>query len=290
MDPHLHGDDKSFLIPRLRGDDVRTYMFVFYSLLLIIGLVVGSFITMLTWRLPRSLSLKGRSACDKCHKKISWYHNIPVASYFLLGGKCANCGKHISLRYPLIEVTTSALYVLAGYLWLYSDSTLLHELRANTPVFSSLFILISLITLHFSLLVVDLEHKLLPDVLTLLGGVVVLLILLTLPSPQLFQHLFWGFLSFLFFLSIFLITRGRGMGFGDVKLVFVLGSWLGFPYVLVWLLLSFASGALIGIFLLFARKAHWKQEIAFGPFLLAASFVTFFFGDIIIKWYIALSS
>ncbi|MBI2590632.1 MAG: prepilin peptidase [Candidatus Blackburnbacteria bacterium] len=263
-------------------------LFYFYFFLLVIGLVMGSFISMLTWRLPRGISLRGRSVCDKCHKKINWYHNIPVVSYFLLSGKCANCGKHIGLRYLLIEVTTSALYVLAGYLWLHSDSTLLHELSANTPVFSSLVILLLLLTAHHSLLIVDLEHKLLPDVLTLMEGVIILLILLTLPSPQLFQHLFWGFLSFLFFLSIFLITRGRGMGFGDVKLVFVLGSWLGFPYLLVWLFLSFTLGAITGILLLIFKKAHWGYEIAFGPFLLAASLVTFFLGDNIIRWYTAL--
>lgn len=243
---------------------------------------------MLTWRLPRGLSLGGRSVCDKCHKKINWYQNIPLFSYLFLGGKCANCGKHISLRYPLIEATTAAAFVLVGYLWLHSDSSLLAQLRVNTPVFSSLVILLLLLTTHYSLLIVDLEHKLLPDVLTTLEGVVVLLILLTFPSPQLFQHLFWGLVSFLFFLSIFLITRGRGMGFGDIKLVLVIGAWLGFPYTLVWLLLSFTSGALVGIFLLLARKARWGHEIAFGPFLLAASFVTFFFGDIILRWYTAL--
>lgn len=261
-------------------------MLVFYLSLFILGLVTGSFLTMLTWRFPRGMTLKGRSKCDSCHRTITWFQNIPLFSYIFLGGKCKACGKYISLRYPLIEAATAFGFVLVGYLWLHSDSTLLQQLHSNTPVFPSFVILLLLLATHYSLIIIDLEHKLLPDKLTLFAGVIVLLILLTLPSPQLFLHLFWGFCAFLFFLSIFLITRGRGMGFGDVKLVFVLGSWLGFPYILVWLLLSFTSGALVGIFLLVAKKARWGREIAFGPFLLAASFVTFFWGDRIIRWYI----
>ncbi|MBI2590666.1 MAG: prepilin peptidase, partial [Candidatus Blackburnbacteria bacterium] len=112
--------------------------------------------------------------------------------------------------------------------------------------------------------------------------------LLSLPSPLLFDHLLWGTVSAGFFLFLFLVTRGRGMGFGDVKLSFVLGSLLGYPASLVWLFLAFLTGGAIGIILILAGKARFGQHIPFGPFLLFAAAVAFGFGEVLFKWYLLL--
>lgn len=262
-------------------------MVLFYFLLFIFGLIFGSFITMLSWRLPRRIPLTGRSRCDRCLKTIPWFCNIPFFSYLFLGGKCVRCKTAISIRYPIIELCTAGIYVLTGYLWFSGDAYLLLLLKQNLPTFISLGVLLLFCTIAFALLVIDLEFQILPDELIFCLGGVVFFVLFVLPSPLLFSHLFWGLFAFALFLGLFSLTSGRGMGFGDVNLSFILGSFLGYPGFLLWLLLSFVLGAVVGIFMLLFGKATMKQEIAFGPYLLIASFVTFFFGDHIIQWYIS---
>ncbi len=238
--------------------------------LFILGAIVGSFLGMLTYRLPLGLALTGRSKCTRCKKTIEWRDNIPIFGYFLLGGRCRSCKKPFGIRYPLIELISALSFVVVGYfaqnLW-------------------EGFFLIAFTSISLALLVIDLEHKILPDILILLLGVLVFLFILTLPSPQIFTHLLSGFGAFLFFLAIYLLTRGRGMGFGDVKLSFVLGMFLGYPNTILWLFLAFVSGALVGVILLILGRAGFKHELAFGPYLLAAAWVTYFWGNAILNKY-----
>lgn len=263
-------------------------MLLFYFFLLIVGLIVGSFISMLTYRLPRGIALRGRSKCVSCGKQIKWFHNIPVLAYVFLKGRCGMCSKRISLRYPGIELVTASSFVLTGYLWLYSSSSLLDLIKGSVPTFSSLPFLLLLVTCYLGLAIADLEFQILPDEISLALGILIFSALFLFPSPLLFLHILWGLIAFLLFLAIYFITRGRGMGFGDVKLSFVFGSFFGYPNILVWLFLSFTSGAIVGILLLFFKRAKLKQEIAFGPYLIFSSFVTLFFGDDILKWYLGL--
>ncbi len=180
------------------------------------------------------------------------------------------CRRPYSIRYPVVEFLTALFFVVVG------------RFAQNS---SELIFLLIFTTLSLALLVVDLEFKILPDVLTLSQGILVFLYILSLPSPGLYTHIFWGFLSFLFFLAIYLVTRRRGMGFGDVKLSFVLGALLGYPGILVWLFISFCSGAFVGVFLLILGKAGLKHEIAFGPFLLVGAWVTYIWGEGILGMY-----
>lgn len=261
------------------------YIF-FYALLFIFGLIAGSFISMLTYRLPRDLPILGRSFCDSCRKKIPWRYNIPLLGYLIQKGRCFRCRKKISIRYFLVELACGVLYPVTGYLWLIAGpSSLVFLFKESMPSFSSLVLLLLLVTCYLSLTVVDLEFQILPDEITFFLGVAVFMGLLFLPSPLLFQHVFWGLVGFSFFLAIFLLTGGRGLGFGDVKLSFVIASFLGYPQFLVWLFVSFLGGAFVGIVLLLFGKFGLKHEIAFGPFLLTGAFVTVFFGGNMFDWY-----
>ncbi|MBI2268473.1 MAG: prepilin peptidase [Candidatus Blackburnbacteria bacterium] len=256
----------------------------FYLILALLGLALGSFIGMLTHRIPRGISIFGRSVCDHCHKKIRWFNNIPVVSFILLRGKCASCGKKIGLRYPVIETLTSIAFVISTFLFFSTNNSSL-SLFKTTLGFAALPALLMIIAIFISLIVIDFEFEILPDILVLVLGLTVLLFLFLAPPPTLINHISWGLISFSFFLGIFVLTRGRGMGFGDVKLSFVLGSLLGYPRVLIWFLLSFSIGAVVGLFLIAANKASWKKHIAFGPFLLLGAWISLFFSDRIVGWY-----
>lgn len=249
-------------------------MLFLYLFLLILGLVVGSFLGMLSFRLPRGVGVWGRSFCDSCSSAIPWYQNIPVLSYFLLRGRCAKCQQKISGRYPVIEGLTGFSFVLAGYLH-FSPTGL------GVPLTFSLF----LIVLFIALAVTDAEYRILPDELLLVLAAGVILFLLTIPSPALFVNLFWGFLVFVFFLALYLLTGKRGMGFGDVKLSFILGSMLGFPQSLVWLFLAFLTAAAGGLVLMALGRARIGRPISFGPYLLVSSLASLFAGELIFSWY-----
>lgn len=252
----------------------------------IFGLIIGSFVGMLTFRMSRNLSFSGRSYCDNCKKNLCWFENIPLLSFLFFLGKCNRCKLKISFRYPLIELITGIVFLSAYYLLGLSQSPLLIDIQRNSG-FLFIPVISLLITLFISLSVIDLEFKILPDFLVIITGLLVFFTVLVLPSPLLFQHFLYGILTFSFFLAIYLITRKKGMGFGDVKLSLVLGFLLG-DLAIPFILLSFILGSLIGIFVLVVGKIRPGQEIPFGPYLLFSALVTLFCGDYLYIKYVNL--
>ncbi|HET7098813.1 MAG TPA: prepilin peptidase [Patescibacteria group bacterium] len=242
-------------------------MFIFKLLSIILGLVFGSFFSALSYRYPRGISnSKGRSMCPKCKNKISWFDNIPVYSFLLLGGKCRECKGKISWRYPIIELTTAF-----SFLFLYtqfSDRPLLF--------FYSIIVLSILILI----LIIDFEHKIIPDTFVFLGiSFSVVYLLLTTNGYQLVSGLSAGFLSAFLLLLLHIITKGRGMGLGDVKFAVWGGILVGLKLNLIWLFLAFLTGGVAGIILITTRRAGLKDQIAFGPFLIISIALTFFLGE-----------
>jgi len=237
---------------------------------LAIGLALGSFLGALTRRLPGKESfVSGRSRCPRCGVQIRWYDNIPLLSYFLLRGRCRACAKKISPRYPLIELA-SALGVLGIYL-----------LGLPSPIFLSAIFLITI-----SIFVIDLEKKIIPDELIFLGLGLTALALLLGWDDNFYLHFLGGFASALFLLLIHLVTRGRGMGLGDVKYALFAGTFLGFPGAVSWLFLSFLTGAGVGVILILLGKAKLGRQIAFGPFLAFSLILTYLFGEALVRWLI----
>ena len=238
--------------------------------ILAIGLALGSFLGALTHRLPGKESfVSGRSRCPRCGAQIRWYDNIPLLSFLLLGGRCRSCGRKISLRYPLIELAT-AIGILGIYV-----------LDLGSPIF---LILIFLLTI--SIFVIDLEKKIIPDELIFLGFGLTILALLLGWNNNLYLHFLGGFASSLFLLLTHLVTRGKGMGLGDVKYALFAGTFLGFPGAVSWLFLSFLTGAGVGVILILVGRARFGRHIPFGPFLAASFLITAIIGESLVKWLI----
>ncbi len=236
-------------------------MSVFLNLLLaVLGLIFGSFVSAFSWRYPKGMSvLKGRSFCPKCGKQIAWFDNIPVLSYIFLGGKCRRCGKKISWRYPVIEAVAGIGFLLIG-----------------PSVFNLILFLILL-----AIFVIDFEYQIIPDTLVFTGMFVSIFNSQFMNNSQLsiFNFLLAGFIAASFLLLIHLITKGRGMGLGDVKFALLGGMITGLKFVGIWMLLAFLTGGAIGAILILARRAGLKDQIAFGPFLVIAIPITLIWGE-----------
>jgi len=247
----------------------------FYFLVFLFGLSVGSFLNCIIYRLYSGKSfLRGRSFCPYCQHLLGWKDLVPLFSFFLLKGRCRYCHQKISWQYPLVELATSILFVL------------FFEVRPLAEVGPLIIIACFLIIIF----VYDLKHYIIPD------KVIYPAIGITLIYHLLRSDLHWrsdlvilsAFGAAAFFLIIVLISGGKWMGVGDIKLVFFMGLLLGWPNILVALFFSFLIGAIIGLGLIVAGKKTLKSEVPFGPFLVTGTFIALFFGEKIIDWYLTL--
>lgn len=241
---------------------------VMYLALGILGLVFGSFITALTYRSVRSISIAhGRSKCPKCKAPIAWHDNIPLLSYILLGGKCRKCHAPISRRYPLIEVAT-ALTFIGTYVLVQPPYSV--EWLAGLKVLALPYVLVMAVLL-ISICVTDLEEKIIPDTLVFSGVIITFFALLLSDYDGLYRQLLSGSGAAIFFLALWGATKGKGMGMGDIKLAFLVGLIFGARLTLVWGFVAFISGAAIGLVLIGLRKTKFGREIPFGPFMVGAA-------------------
>lgn len=242
----------------------------FELLFLILGLMIGSFLAAYSYRLPLGISVsKGRSYCPHCKKQIEWYDNIPVVSYLILKGKCRRCNSPISARYLLIEVSTAL-----GFFALYK--------YANSDPLSLLFLLViyCLLTLIF---MIDFEHQIIPDKLVYFGVVITIIKMLAVDNRMIYEGLLSGFAASVFLLVIHMLTKGKGMGLGDVKFAILGGLLMGPRMSIVWLFLAFLTGAITGIILILGKFAKLKDKIAFGPFLVISLVATYIWGPYFYK-------
>ncbi|HAR41578.1 MAG TPA: prepilin peptidase [Bdellovibrionales bacterium] len=238
------------------------------------GLLIGSFVNVLVVRLPHDLSVvRPRSRCPECEALIHWYDNIPVLSFLLLRGKCRNCGKPISARYPVIELLTMLLFLAAHVRFGWSPLLFVRDWP-----FLAILVAITFI---------DLEHRIIPDVLSLGGMALGLLTSFLMPSG------FWvvsisgaalGFGSFYLLAWVYEKFTGRmGMGGGDIKLLGMLGAFLGPQGVIASILISSVLGSLVGIGWALAKgeKEIMKTSIPYGPFLVIGGLYYYLLGDIL---------
>lgn len=239
------------------------------------GLVLGSFLNVVIHRLPRGESLlRPKSHCPRCQTPISWYDNVPLLSYLLLLGRCRHCGGSISPRYPLVEAATGALF-LAVSLTRQDPGAALHAAALGS--------------LCLALGFIDLEHFLLPDVLTIPGmalGLMVAWIGGPTPLSDALIGLALGVAVPLAIIWGYRLLRGvEGMGLGDVKLLGMLGAFLGWRGMLVTLALAAVAGAVVGVALILAGRGSRQTELPFGTFLCGAALVVLFWGEkILLLW------
>ena len=257
---------------------------IFYAPIFIFGLIVGSFLNCVIYRLKTEESIVlSRSHCPQCGHRLNWKDLMPVFSFLFLKGRCRYCSKKISWQYPAVEIATGALFLLIT----------IYDLRFTIYDFSSLFELtfhLIIASLLIVIFVYDLKHYLIPDKITYL--VIAITFFYQLFQISSFKALLNPLVSALsasaFFAAIVLVSKEQWMGWGDAFLVFFMGLFLGFPNVLLALFLAFTFGALVGIVLIIFGKKKMKSQVPFGPFLVWATFISFFWGETIIAWYLGL--
>ncbi|MBT0665621.1 A24 family peptidase [Geobacter pelophilus] len=245
----------------------------------IYGAVVGSFLNVCICRLPENRSVVSPpSSCPLCGYRIKWYDNIPIVSYILLGGKCRSCKARISMRYPLVEIINGLLTLM------------LFIKFGPTLSFLALFILCSsLVVITF----IDFDHQIIPDVISLPGIAVGFAFSFFLPwlgwKDSLIGLLAGGGSLLLVAYGYQLLTGKDGMGGGDVKLLAMLGAFLGWRSILFIIFSASLVGSVIGVGLMIARGRDSKLPIPFGPFLALGAILYIFYGSRIIDWYLGLS-
>jgi len=274
----------------IRIDPALTVVLVILAGLL--GTIIGSFLNVVVWRLPRgeSLSHPG-SACPKCGHAIRWYDNIPVVSWLLLRAKCRDCGEPISARYPAVELATGlffagvALWVLLGGLRLESEVAIV--------IATASFLYLAAISVALTL--IDLDVHKLPNKIVLPAYIVGVLTLgaASLLEGDYEQLLRAGIGAAALFVAYFImaIVYPGGMGFGDVKLAGVLGlylAWLGWGELAVGAFAAFILGGIYSLALIVLRRVNRKSGIPFGPWMLGGAWVGTFAGGIIAAGYLAL--
>jgi leader peptidase (prepilin peptidase)/N-methyltransferase len=240
-----------------------------------LGAIVGSFLNVCIYRLPlgKSVAWPG-SACTSCARELSWFENIPVLAWVALRGRCRTCGTLISARYPIIEALTGAMFALAW--WYYGPGVLL---------FSRLVFGCALIVLF----AIDLEHHLLPNSITLPGIVVGFVFsLFTAPGwmASLIGILVGGGVLWAVAEAYYRIRHEDGLGMGDVKMLAMIGAFLGWKLTLVTLMMASLSGTVIGIGLIVTKRGGLKYALPFGTFLALGAAAAATVGPALLEWYI----
>ena len=271
---------------------------LYLGTLFVLGAVVGSFLNVVIYRLPLMMQREWRqdclefleqpdaaapekfnlstprSRCGNCGHQITALENIPIISYLLLGGKCSDCNTRISLQYPLVELFTALLSVVVGW-----------HFGVSLQAVAALLLTWCLIAASG----IDIGHKLLPDSITLpllwLGILLSLFdVFISLETSVI--GVMAGYLSLWSVFMLFKIVTGKeGMGYGDFKLLAMLGAWLGWKPLFVVILTSSAVGAVVGITMIILKKTERSTQIPFGPYLAAAGWLTLIWGNELMRFY-----
>ncbi|HYD34561.1 MAG TPA: prepilin peptidase [Vitreimonas sp.] len=260
-------------------------LFLFWA-----GAALGSFLNVVIYRTMTEESwVTGRSKCDHCGKQIAWYDNIPLLSFLILRGRCRRCHKPISIIHPVVESLTGILFVWWYWVGFIFFQLTQHPLQTLQPLFW-LLVGVLLLVIFFA----DLLYMLIPDVivgLLLLMTICYRLALVLFGAMQL-PDLLWSVggavLAGALFGGLWWITKGKGMGFGDVKFSVPMALLLGWPNIMVGIFLAFLIGALAGVSLIAGGRRRFGQVIPFGPFLVIATFITLVWGDSLVQWYVGL--
>ncbi len=275
-------------------------MLLFLILYTLLGLIAGSFLNVCIYRIPRRESIVlPQSHCPKCGKNIKPYDNIPVLSYLILRGKCRNCKAAISVQYPVVELLNGLGWLACALSWEFEPATFVNSLFVS-----------AIIVLVF----VDYHHQILPNVITIPGTVAGIALsmfqsqdlfrdpisvgiasVFSADNPESFLPLAGSLLgtlvaggSLLLVSSVYMLTRKRqGLGHGDIKMMAMVGAFLGWRMGLLTILLGSFAGSILGVFLILFRGKSLQTKLAFGTFLGPGSVIALFYGLHFLRWYVS---
>lgn len=244
----------------------------------LLGLCAGSFVNMLVYRKEVEYGLKrgrvgrqviknNRSCCDYCGRQLKWWENVPVISWLALKGKSRCCDRPLPYQYPAIEIVTGLLFLLNFQFSIFNFQLILNLVIVTLLVFSAVF---------------DAKHMILPDFSTYIL-IVVVLGMWGVEHWGDWSYLVAGAGSWLFLLALNLGTKGKGMGMGDVKLAMFMGIFLGWQRVIVAFYVAFVLGAAVGVGMMVAKKIKGQGKIAFGPYLILGTMISWFWGEKILS-------
>jgi leader peptidase (prepilin peptidase)/N-methyltransferase len=238
------------------------------------GLAFGSFLNVCIYRLPRGQSLwSPPSRCPKCDERLRWYDNIPILSWVMLGGRCRRCRAPISVQYPIVELVTAMVFAAVT------------AVTPAGPLLASRLVFVCLLVVLFG---IDLQHQILPNVITL-PGVLAGLIFSAIGPPGLASAaigvlvgagVLYGIAA-----AYYVVRREEGLGMGDVKMLAMVGAFLGWKAVLVTLVLGSLTGALVGVALIAVSRGSMRLALPFGAFLAPAALAAMLVGEPLIAWY-----
>lgn len=240
------------------------------AMFFILGLLTGSFLNSVIFRLREKTGfVKGHSKCPGCGKILSARELIPLISFVIQKGRCRGCQKRISIQYPLVELASGLLF-LASYLYFGLEWRLLLTL-----------IYISFLMILF---VYDLKYYFIPDVVVL-PAILIALIGQIVLGVSFTKIALGGIIGLGFFLIQYILSKGKWIGGGDLRLGLLMGVMLGWSNILVALFIAYVVGAVFALYLVVFKKKTWKEKIPLGTFLTFACVITIFFGEAIINWY-----
>ena len=268
--------------------------YFFYFFVFIFGAIIGSFLNVVLYRHNTQLTLLGRSFCFSCNRQLTWRELFPIASYVALRGKCCFCKSKIASQYSMVEAAMGFLSVLLfwklGGLAVFTDKVYSVGGVDWMWLFSALTLLV-IFALLLLIAVYDLKHKIIPDTFSYSFAAVAFLRLLFLPGAFPFTLTVWDLFAGVIlaapFAFLWVVSQGKWMGWGDVKLALGIGWFLGLKAGLIAIVLAFWTGAIFGIFLilfgklqktpLFGHRVSMKSEVPFAPFLILGLLLAFFF-------------
>ncbi len=243
----------------------------------LLGLLVGSFLNVCIYRLPRGESVVWPSSkCGACKRPLAWYENIPLLSWLLLRGRCRTCGERISVMYPAVEATTGALFAVAPLVF------------GVTPL---LVVRLAFGCAMVVLFAIDLRHRILPNVITLPGVVVGLACSVFLPPGVIAAVIgaaAGGGALYAIGETYYRLRGVEGLGMGDVKMLAMIGACLGWRQTLVTLMLASCLGSLVGIGVILSRRGGMQAALPFGTFLAVGALIASVAGDRMLAWYLSL--
>lgn len=236
-------------------------------ILFLLGISVGSFLNVVIDRIPAGKTvLSGRSFCDACRKTLAWYELVPILSFLCLRGKCRTCKSKLSWQYPVVEVITGLLFISTFYF------------TGNNYIL--LVYLLSIFSGLLAIFMTDLKYKIIPDHVLVFVSLLTCGYILLYQRPQGAGNFVSALVLCLFFLLLFVVTKGKGLGFGDVKYAFFMGLFLGFPKVVIGFYTAFLTGAVVSVILIIIGKKKFRQTVPFGPFLVIGTGIAYIYGDL----------
>ena len=252
----------------------------------ILGTVIGSFLNVVVERGEKGAALTGRSHCDTCGTTLSWRELVPLASFVYQKGRCLHCGTVLSVQYLLIEIGTGLVFAAVAGSYFFDALV-----RGDPMLFVSTLVLLAVVAAMIVIIVADFNYHIIPNgpvLFLFISGIVISLVRngivcvvqqgCVVSWSALGMDVAMSICTVAFFFALWFLSKGRAMGFGDVKLIGVTSLLLGFPLSLVAFVFAFWLGGIAGVVLLLARTRGLKSEIAFGPFIIGGAVLAFFLG------------